>query len=108
MPAGKRPNRDDELQLSDVLPKPAQQEEIDLGKMKVSKDLFPKEPTPASDRELEPELEPLRISAWMYLRTIGLLVWSVIRHPLATTYIDMASGEVVHVPPGQEVWEQAS
>lgn len=49
--------------------------------------------------------ETIRISAWMYLRTIFLMAWSAFRHPFRTTYIDMASGEVVHIRPGEETWE---
>ena len=49
--------------------------------------------------------ELIRISAWMYLRTIFLMAWSAFRHPFRTTYIDMASGEAVHLRPGEETWE---
>ena len=49
--------------------------------------------------------EDIRVSAWMYLRTIFLIAWSAFRHPFRTTYIDMASGEAVHIRPGEETWE---
>jgi hypothetical protein len=48
--------------------------------------------------------EVIRISIRMYLRTIFLMAWSAFRHPFRTTYIDMASGEAVHIRPGDETW----
>lgn len=49
--------------------------------------------------------EKIRISAWMYVRTIFLMAWSAFRHPFRTTYIDMVGGEVIHIRPGEETWE---
>jgi len=63
----------------------------------------PSPPTTTSAATDAPEV--IRISAWMYLRTIFLMAWSAFRHPFHTTYIDMASGEVVHIRPGEETWE---
>jgi hypothetical protein len=60
--------------------------------------------TPGAGDTPDSNAEIIRISAWMYLRTIFLLAWSAFRHPFRTTYIDMASGEVVHIRPGEETW----
>lgn len=59
-------------------------------------------PSTASD---EISGEKIRLSAWMYLRTIFLMAWGAFRHPFRTTYIDMTNGEVVHIRPGEEMWE---
>jgi len=53
---------------------------------------------------LDTSPEVIRVSAWMYVRTIFLIAWSAFRYPLCTTYIDMVSGEVVHIRPGEETW----
>ena len=41
--------------------------------------------------------EPIvvHVSAVAYLRTMWSLLWTAFRHPLTTTYIDAATGEVI-------------
>ena len=44
------------------------------------------------------EPEVVYIPPLAYLRSVLALAWGVFRHPFHTTYVDLSTGEAVHVP----------
>jgi hypothetical protein len=50
---------------------------------------------PAPGDGQEGAAEPIYIGPWAYLRSMGLILWYSFRHPLTTTTIDLATGEVI-------------
>ena len=42
-----------------------------------------------------PDAEVVRIPALAFLRAMGMIAWSSIRHPFSTTVIDLTTGRIV-------------
>lgn len=44
--------------------------------------------------------EVVRIPSLAYLRSVLAIAWGAFRHPFLTTYVDLLTGEAVHVQSG--------
>lgn len=53
-------------------------------------------PIPApEDKILGQKLLVVRVGAWAYLRTMWSLLWTALRHPMTTTFIDARTGKLL-------------
>ncbi len=46
----------------------------------------------------ETSADVVRISFRVWLRSMLAIAWGVFRHPFSTTYVDLSTGESVHLP----------
>lgn len=47
---------------------------------------------------LEEDVTMTHFGFWAFLRSMAAIAWGTFRHPFSTTFVDISTGEAVHLP----------